>query len=155
MRKFLCIILLAWLSGCVPVLVKPPAYRSLGTVDGVEVRLYSTRRDFMVGIPAHVASFSISINRISPGEAVGAHYNRHDKIIHLSAPSADPSVAFVHELKHHLESSWWHGYTSAPEDQGWRQVGPNKIFILRGREFPVRDGETVESVMVKLREFLR
>ena len=152
MRYFL-IVLALLVGGCATTAVKSaPQYRVAGVVDGVEVRVYQTRRDFLAGVPAHVAALQDAMKRVAPGTGTVGYYDWKTKVIHLASASA---VMLVHEVKHHLEPNWYHGFTPTPEDQGWRQVGVNKIFILKSKEFPVRDGETIDSVIIRLKEFLK
>lgn len=150
MKNFIAIIVLSCaVSACATVAVQPPGYRDLGTVAGVEVRVYSSYADLLRGLPPLVAAFFDTISRIYGRQwRLGGYYDQDKKIIHV----LDNPASLVHEFKHHLEPSWVHGFPIRPEDQGWRQVGPDKMFTLRGREFPVGDRESVESVMSRFKE---
>jgi len=148
-KKLIAVLVLCAISvSCAPVIIKPPSYRSLGTVAGVEVRIYQTRRDFLAALPKHVAAFAETIERLAPGTGAHGFFDPDTKIIHV----IDNAALLVHEIKHHLEDPWVHGLTPSPEDQGWRQVGKDKVFTLRGVDFPVHENETAESVIIRLKK---
>ena len=151
MRHFL-IALALLIGGCATVTLKPssPQFRMAGIVAGVEIRVYSTRHDLLAGIPMHVVAFSASIEKIDPNRGVGAFYDWNREVIHIQEGD---TMALVHEFKHYVDVPWVHGFTSSPEDQGWRQSGLDKIFILRDKEFAIRDSETIEAVVMRLKEF--